>query len=92
MAVKEMAKAAAKKAEVIASNEDQLTHHLKIAEEHLIEGVRLFERKHPPKRTLAYINRLVRAQEMVTLLHREELIRIRGPLKMSVAVVGKRKK
>lgn len=92
MAVKEVAKAAAKKAEVIASNEDQLTHHLKAAEEHLIEAVKIFERKHPPKRTLAYIERLIRSQEMVTLLYREELIRIRGPLKMSVAVVGKRKK
>lgn len=92
MAVKETAKVAAKKAEVIASNEDQLTHHLKAAEEHLIEAVKIFERRHPPKRSLGYIDRLVRAQEMVTLLYREELIRIRGPIKMTATVVSKRKK
>lgn len=86
MAVKDVAKAATKKADVIASNEDQLTHHLKVAEEHLIEAVKIFERKFPPHRTLAYIGRLTRAQEMVTLLFREELIRIRGPLKMTASV------
>lgn len=84
MAVKEAVKVAAKKAEVIASNEEQLTYHLKAAEEHLIEAVKLFERRHPPKRALGYIERLIRAQEMVTLLYREELIRLRGPIKMTV--------
>lgn len=90
MAAKEVAKAAISKAAVIASNDEQLTHHLNRAEEHLIEAVKLFERHHPPKRTLAYIGRLVRAQEMVTLLHREELIRIRGPIKMTAAAVRKK--
>jgi hypothetical protein len=92
MAVKEAVKAVGKKAEVIASNEEQLTYHLNKAEEHLIEAVKIFERKHPPKRSLGYIDRLVRAQEMVTLLYREELIRIRGPIKMTAAAVIRRKK
>jgi hypothetical protein len=77
---------------VKAVNKDQeLTDHLKKAEEHLIEAVKLFSDKKPPKRTLAYMTRLERAQETVTGLLREELVRIRGPIKMTVSA-RKRKK
>lgn len=70
---------------VKAVNPDkQLSDHLKKAEEHLIEAVKLFNEKNTPKRTLSYITRLERAQELVTGLFREELIRIRGPIKMTV--------
>lgn len=61
-----------------------LAHHLKKAEEHLIEAVKLFERKHKPNRHQDFIDRLGRVQERVTTLYREELIRIRGPIKISV--------
>lgn len=92
MAAKDVAKAAVKKADVIASNEEQLAHHLNRAEDHLIEAVKLFERRHPPKRTLAFIDKITRAQEMVTSLYREELVRIRGPINMTVTLSGKRSK
>lgn len=69
----------------------ELADHLKKAEEHLIAAVKLFSEKKPPKRTLAYMERLDRAQEMVTGLLREELVRIRGPIKMTVSVGKKRK-
>jgi transcription termination factor Rho len=76
---------------VVVLVDAKLTHHLKMAEEHLIEAVKLFEREHKPQRHHDYITRLTRAQEMVTGLLREELIRIRGPIKIT-AKVSKRKK
>lgn len=77
---------------VKAVNSDkELADHLKHAEEHLIEAVKLFENKKAPKRTLDYIAKLGRVQEAVTTLYREELVRIRGPIKMTVAA-SKRKK
>lgn len=77
---------------VKAVNADQeLANHLKKAEEHLIASVKLFGEK-GPERTLAYRQRLDRAQELVTGLFREELIRIRGPIKIAVSVGKKRKK
>lgn len=76
-----------------AVNSDrELSDHLKQAEEHLIEAVKLFERKTHPNRTQDYVGRLTRAQEMVTHLFREELIRIRGPIKLTVSAGKKRKK
>jgi hypothetical protein len=72
--------------------DDALAHHLKKAEEHLIEAVRLFQLEYPqkpPDRHPDYVARLTRAQEMVTGLFREELIRIRGPIKVAAK---KRKK
>ena len=66
---------------VIKSVDDALAEHLRIAEEHLIKAVELFARKHKPDRTLAYIKRLMSAQETITSLYREELVRIRGPVK-----------
>lgn len=74
------------------NTDQQLADHLRKAEEHLIEAVKLFEQKKAPKRTLDYIARLIRAQEGVTHLMREELVRIRGPIKMTVSVGKKRKK
>lgn len=71
--------------------DEKLAGHLKIAEEHLIEAVKIFNLNSQPKRTRDYITRLIRAQEMVTALFREELIRLRGPIKITV-VAGKRKK
>jgi hypothetical protein len=68
-----------------------LAHHLKKAEEHLIEAVKLFGKKHPPDRHHDFVERLGRVQERVTTLHREELIRIRGPIKVA-ATSSKRKK
>lgn len=73
----------------LTSPDDVLTHHLEKAEEHLIKAVRLFERKVKPERHPDYLARLTRAQELVTWLFREELIRIRGPIKVAV---GKRKR
>jgi hypothetical protein len=70
----------------------QLAHHLRKAEEHLIEAVKLFAGENPPERVLAYKTRLDRAQELVTGLFREELIRIRGPIKLTVSAGKKRKK
>lgn len=61
--------------------DDQLTNHLKVAEEHLIEAVKLFADRKQLTRRVGYLTRLVRAQEIVTGLHGEELIRARGPLK-----------
>jgi hypothetical protein len=58
--------------------DDQLTEHLKNAETELIAAVKLFEE---PKlsRRVGYFTRLVRSQEVVTGLYREELVRQRGP-------------
>jgi hypothetical protein len=74
----------------IQTVDDELADHLKHAEEHLIKAVRLFARKVPPERHADYQKRLIRAQESVTTLFREELIRIRGPFKAKY-IVGKRK-
>lgn len=68
----------------IKTVDQELAEHLESAEEHLIAAVKLFARRMPPNRSKDYLPRLVRAQEMVTTLFREELIRIRGPLKVAV--------
>jgi hypothetical protein len=75
----------------VVDHDKELADHLKQAEEHLIAAVKLFQNKKAPKRTLAYMTRLDRAQELVTGLFREELVRIRGPIKMTVSVGKKRK-
>ena len=79
-----MAKAKVEHVAKAVDADKQLADHLRKAEEHLIAAVELFKGKGAPKRTLAYMARLDRAQEMVTGLFREELIRIRGPIKMTV--------
>jgi hypothetical protein len=73
----------------VVSKDQELANHLKKAEEHLIEAVKLFGLKDHPKRTHDYMSRLNRAQELVTGLFREELVRLRGPIKLTVS---KRKK
>lgn len=84
------AKIAEKVIEKILLDPDQeLTDHLGKAEEHLIKALQLFERSVKPERHKDYVSRLTRAQELVTWLYREELVRIRGPIK--VAVVRRKK-
>lgn len=62
----------------IISTDEQLSEHLKQAEEHLIGAVKLFSEKRSLSRRVGYFPRLVRAQELVTGLYREELVRLRG--------------
>lgn len=59
--------------------DDQLTAHLKVAEEELIGAVNLFANHKTLNRRVGYLTRLVRAQELITGLYREELVRQRGP-------------
>lgn len=61
--------------------DEKLAEHLKQAEHHLIEAVKLFSELPRPIREAWYLKRLAGAQETVTALYRGELIRIRGPLK-----------
>lgn len=58
--------------------DDQLAEHLRQAENHLIDAVKLFTEKRRLTRRVGYFPRLVRAQEIITALYREELVRIRG--------------
>jgi hypothetical protein len=73
------------KQKVKLSVDDRLSEHLKKAEEELISAVKLFENPKLNRRT-GYFTRLVRSQELVTGLYREELVRQRGPHR-----VGRRK-
>lgn len=61
--------------------DEQLAHHLEQAENHLIGAVEQFGGANKPKRNEMFVKRLAHAQETVTSLHAEELIRIRGPLR-----------
>lgn len=64
------------------SGDDLLAEHLKQAEHHIIEGIKLFsEHPKPPVRDAMYQKRLGGAQETITALYRTELVRIRGELK-----------
>lgn len=63
------------------SVDDRLAEHLTQAEHHLIEAVKLFSEPRKPDRRVEYYRRLERAQETITGLYREELVRIRGPIK-----------
>jgi len=63
------------------SVDDQLTHHLEQAEDHLIKAVTLFNERPNLSRRRGYYTRLVGAQEAITTLHREELVRVRGPMR-----------
>jgi hypothetical protein len=73
-----MAKA---KAKIVVSVDDQLTEHMRQAEHHLIAAVELFTGDPKLTRRVGYFTRLVNAQESITGLYREELIRVRGPLR-----------
>lgn len=70
----------------------ELAEYLKTAEDALIKAAKLFELKKPPKRTHDYVAKLFRVQESVTSLYREELVRIRGPIKMTLKTTKRRKK
>lgn len=73
-----------KKAAIVAKStksiDAALADHLKHAEDHLIEAVKLFSGPKKPQRRPDYTQRLIKAQETITTLYREELVRIRGPL------------
>lgn len=58
------------------SVDDRLTEHLNQAEDHLISAVNLFAEEPTLNRRVGYLERLVRTQETVTSLHREELVRV----------------
>jgi hypothetical protein len=62
------------------SEDDRLAEHLKQAEHHLIEAVTLFSGPRKVARRVGYQSRLENAQEAITGLYREELVRIRGPI------------
>ncbi len=64
------------------SRDEQLTEYLKIAEDALVSAIELFSGQSGPQRRVGYYSRLIRAQEAITGLYREELVRIRGPLKI----------
>jgi hypothetical protein len=66
---------AAKRLKTKITPDDQLTEYLKVAEEALIGAVKLFSEHKTLNRRVGYLTRLVRAQEGVTGLHREELVR-----------------
>ena len=74
-----------------SSVDDQLTEHLKEAEHHLIGAVELFAEKKQLSRRTGYFTRLVRSQETITGLYREELVRQRGALRRSGGRKGVRK-
>lgn len=61
------------------SVDEQLAEHLKQAEHHLIAAVELFLGEEKPQRRVGYQGRLTQAQEAITTLYAEELVRIRGP-------------
>lgn len=63
--------------------DEELAEHLQHAEHHLIAAVELFSRDVRPKRRDGYQSRLENAQEAITTLYREELVRIRGPQRPS---------
>jgi hypothetical protein len=60
-----------------------LAHHLEQAENHLISAVELFAKMNKPNRSELYLKRLIKTQETITALYREELVRIRGPFRPS---------
>lgn len=64
------------------SIDDQLAGHLLRAEESLIAALELFSKGKGPDRVPDYLKRLTRAQELVTTLMREELVRKRGPIRL----------
>ncbi len=57
----------------------ELAYNLEQAEIHLISAVELFGKVNKPVRDDIYVKRLTNAQESVTHLHRQELVRQRGP-------------
>lgn len=78
--IKSAVKAHNKKGKTSIPVDELLADHLKQAEAHLIAACKLFSGPQKPNRVPTYWQRLHRAQEAVTWLYREELVRIRGPL------------
>jgi hypothetical protein len=66
----------------IKSVDAQLAEHLLRAEESLIAALELFSKGKRPERPSEYLKRLTRAQELVTSIYREELVRKRGPIRL----------
>lgn len=62
--------------------DQRLAQHLEQAEAHLIGAVELFQSANKPVRDDIYVKRLTQAQETVTHLYGQELVRIRGVVRM----------
>jgi|1186.fasta_scaffold222610_1 hypothetical protein len=60
------------------SVDDELTERLTVAEDALIGAVKLFSDHPTLSRRSGYYTRLIRAQELITGLRGEELVRQRG--------------
>lgn len=73
----------------VSSIDQQLAGHLKRAEAELIEAVKLFSRKTPPDRNRDFLSRLIKAQELVTWIRRDELVLRRGLMRANFKVVKK---
>lgn len=71
----------AKGVKVKLSVDDQLTEYLTSAEDALIGAVKLFSEDRKLNRRVGYLTALIRAQEAITGLRGEELIRKRGLMK-----------
>lgn len=83
----------AKQAQVakqIRSVDQELAEHLEKAEEHLIAAVKMFAKKNKPARHPDYVARLTRVQEGVTTILREELVRLRGPIRVTIKKKAKK--
>jgi hypothetical protein len=66
----------------VKNADDQLADYLRIAEDALIGAVKLLSGQSKPLRRESYCRRLNLAQETITSLYREELVRIRGPIRI----------
>jgi type III secretory pathway lipoprotein EscJ len=77
----------------VKSVDQELADQLNIAEEALIKAVELFRGENGrkvPERPEIFLKRLRTAQELITTLYREELVRIRGPIKVVLKKRGKK--
>lgn len=81
-ATKVITKQVQRTAKTTKSVDDELAEYLRQAEDALIGAVKLFSGHPRPSRRVDYEKTLKRAQEAITTLYREELVRIRGPIKI----------
>lgn len=63
------------------SADDRLTNHLMQAEYHLLAAAGVLSGQSRAFRRVGYQSRLLGAQEAITGLYREELVRERGPMR-----------
>jgi hypothetical protein len=77
-----MAKKTKERSRVAKGVDGELMEYLRIAEEALISALQLFGDHPKLERRIGYLTRLVRAQELVTGVYAEELVRARGPHKV----------